>query len=106
MPNVLEFCNITLYADDNVLYFSSKLITEIESKLNSDLRHVCDWLKHNQLILNIKKSQFMLIGSNSRLSRIDSIIISADGKHLEEAQCFPFLGLVINKNLTCMGGPC
>ena len=42
----------------------------------------------------------MLIGSNARLSRIDSIIISADGNHLEEAQCFPYLGLVINKNLT------
>ena len=96
LPNVLEFCNIAWYADDTVLYFSSKLVTEIES----DLRHVCDWLKHNQLTLNIKKSQFMLIGSNARLSRIDSIIISADGKHLEEAQCFPYLGLVINKNLT------
>ena len=59
LPNVLEFCNITLYADDTVLYFSSKLITEIESNLNSDLRHVCDWLKHNQLTPNIKKSQFM-----------------------------------------------
>ena len=100
LPNVLEFCNIALYADDTVLYFSSKLITKIESKLNSDVRHVCDWLKHNQLTLNIKKSQFMLIGSNARLSRIDSIIISVDGKLLEEAQCFPYLGLVINKNLT------
>ena len=100
LPNVLEFCNIALYADDTVLYFFSKLITKIESKLNSDVRHVCDWLKHNQLTLNIKKSQFMLIGSNARLSRIDSIIISVDGKLLEEAQCFPYLGLVINKNLT------
>ena len=35
------------YTDDTVLYFSSKLISEIESKLNSDLRYVCDWLKHN-----------------------------------------------------------
>ena len=42
----------------------------------------------------------MLIDSNARLSRIDSIIFSVDEKHLEEAQCFPYLGLVINKNLT------
>ena len=45
LPNVLEFCNITLYADYTVLYFSSKLIIEIESKLNSDLRNVCDWFE-------------------------------------------------------------
>ena len=75
LPNVLESCSVTLYADDTVLYFSSKRISEIETKMNSDLRQVCDWLKLNQLTLNIKKSQFMLIGSNSRLRRIDSIII-------------------------------
>ena len=83
LPNLLESCCVTLYADDTALYFSSKLISEIETKMNSDLRQVCDWLKLNQLTLNIKKSQFMLIGSNSRLRRIDSIVISADGKQLE-----------------------
>ena len=68
--------------------------------MNSDLRLVCDWLKLNQLTLNIKKSQFMLIGSNSRLRRIESIVISANGKQLKEAQSFPYLGLIINQNLT------
>ena len=68
--------------------------------MNSDLRQVCDWLKLNQLTLNIKKSQFMLIGSNSRLRRIDSIVISADGKQLKEAPCFPYLGFISNQNLT------
>ena len=43
LPNVLESCSVTLYADDTVLYFSSKLISEIETKMNSDLRQVCDW---------------------------------------------------------------
>ena len=38
--------------------------------------------------------------SNSRLRRIDSIVISADGKQLKEAQCFPYLGLIISQNLT------
>ena len=42
----------------------------------------------------------MLIGCNSRLRRIDSIVISADGKQLKEAQCFPYVGLIINQNLT------
>ena len=51
LPNVLESCSVTLYADDTVLYFSSKLISEIETKMNSDLKQVCDWLKLNQLTL-------------------------------------------------------
>ena len=100
LPDVLEFCSVTLYADDTVLYFSSKMISEIETKMNSGLRQVCDWLKLNQLTLNIKKSQFMLIGSNARLHRINSIVLSADGEQLKEAYCFPYLGLIINQNLT------
>ena len=34
LPNILEFCDIFQYADDTVLYLSSKHILEIESKLN------------------------------------------------------------------------
>ena len=39
---------LPLYADDTVLYFSWKCISEIKSKLNSYLRHICDWMKLNQ----------------------------------------------------------
>ena len=42
----------------------------------------------------------MLIGGNIRLSKEESVIISTTGNHLEEAQSFPYIGLVINKNLT------
>ena len=57
-----------MYADDTVLYFSWKCISEIESKLNSYLRHICDWMKLNQL--KTKKLHFMLTGSHARLSTV------------------------------------
>ena len=38
------------------------------------------------------------IFDNARLSRIASLVISASGKHLDEAQCFSYL--VVNNNLT------
>ena len=41
----------------------------------------------------------MLIGSNIRLSKVESITISTNGNHFEEAQSFTYLGLVINENL-------
>ena len=100
LPDVLDHCSVTLYADDTVLYFASKSITEVESKINSDLSRVCSWMRANQLTLNIKKSKFMLIGSIARLSKVDSIVISTDSKPLEEVQSLSYLGIVINKNLT------
>ena len=54
--------------DDTVFNFSQKLISEIESKLN-----VCDWMKPNQLTLDI-----YVTSGNAMLSGTDSITISAD----------------------------
>lgn len=45
----------------------------------------------------------MLVGSHATLSTLDSITISVDNKHLDEVQSFPYLGLVIDKNLTWDG---
>ena len=42
----------------------------------------------------------MLIGSNARLSKVASIVISSDGIPLEEVHSFLYLGIVINNNLT------
>lgn len=61
LPNQLEHCKISMYADDTVLFFSSKSTFDIESKLNSDIINVGNWLKRNQISLNISKSKFMLI---------------------------------------------
>ena len=48
-PYVLDFSNITLYADDTVLYFSSQLISisEFESKFELEPQIRGDWTKLN-----------------------------------------------------------
>ena len=45
----------------------------------------------------------MFVGSHATLSTLDSITISVDNKHLDEVQSFPYLGLVVDKNLTWDG---
>lgn len=44
----------------------------------------------------------MLVGSHATLSTLDSITISVDNKRLDEVQSFPYLGLVVDKNLRGM----
>ena len=100
LPDVLKHCNVTIYADDTVLSYASKSISEFQSKINSDLRRICEWMQANKLTLNTKKSKFMVIGGHARLSKIDSIVILANNTPLEQVSSFPYLGLVINQNLT------
>ena len=100
LPNYLNHYDVTLYADDTVLYVSSKSVYTIESELNSDLNILNWWLTLNRLSLNISKSKFIIIGSNQRLSNLDSISVTVDDKPIEEVSSFTYLGVIINKHLT------
>jgi retron-type reverse transcriptase len=62
LPNCITSCDISMYADDTVIYFSSKSVKNIEGKLNEGLANVQKWFTDNLLTLNEKKSKFMLIG--------------------------------------------
>ena len=78
LPDRLDFFDITLYADDTVLFIYSKSIYSIDSKLNSDLDEVSKWFISHQLTLNINKTKFIIIGSSQRLKKLNSISITTD----------------------------
>ena len=41
LPDVLQFCQVTLYADDTVLYLASKFAADLQRKINADLGRMC-----------------------------------------------------------------
>ena len=83
-------------ADDTVLYVASKSAEDLQRKINADLGHRCKWFRANKLTLNVKKSNFLLIGSSFRLSKAGSINISADNVPLDDVKSYTYLGIVIN----------
>ena len=75
MPNIFKHSKILLYADDTLLYYSSKSACDIEKNVNEDLNLISQWLDQNLLTLNCKKSKFVLFGGNSRLKSFTNISI-------------------------------
>ena len=62
--------NISLqFADDTVIYYSGKSITNIEEMLNYDLLSISKYLKCIELIINLdkNKTEAMLFGTAKRL---------------------------------------
>jgi len=68
-PNIInDLANCTsnnlvstiFFADDTNLFYSGQDISIIESVVNKELIRVEEWLKCNQLTLNIKKSNFIV----------------------------------------------
>jgi hypothetical protein len=53
---------IVVYTDDMTLLVSAKNYDELQSRINSDLKSICSWLKNNKLALNEDKSYFMIMG--------------------------------------------
>ena len=77
VPSVVLHCKIQLYAYDTLLHVSSSSISDIESMLSEDLKHIIEWLNNNFLYLNCSKSKVMLIGSHQRLALVDSFTVRA-----------------------------
>ena len=73
LPSCVDVCKVMMYADDTVIFFSAPLISEIELQLNLELINLSEWLSTNKLILNLKKTEFMVFGTHQRLCRQDRL---------------------------------
>ena len=49
-----------MFADDTTLYLAGTNLRKIAIDLECDLAVIADWLKHNRLLLNVKKSNAMI----------------------------------------------
>ena len=93
-PNCLLNSKAYLYADDSQVYSASHDVSELEIKLNEDLRGIYVWLCANKLQVNLKKTEFMLIGSDQRLNNIlHEPVIIFDGNVLNRVSEAKILGL-------------
>ena len=99
-PRSSTFFKFTMYADDTTL--SSNLnnmnIENASLLLNTELKHVSDWLACNKLSLNIDKTKYMLF--HRKRKNIINPSISINNVNIERVHSFNFLGLTLNTNLT------
>ena len=79
LPIVLERCQILMYADDTVMYFTASNAQEISSTLTSELAKVNDWLVDNSLFIHQGKTECVLFGTGSRLATAN-LSVNIDGK--------------------------
>ena len=68
LPNCLRAAAPRMFADDTNITLSAKMLTELKQALIHELCKLSCWLKANKLILNVAKTELMIIGSRQRLS--------------------------------------
>ena len=100
LPNSLKTSKPSMFADNTNLACIGQNSNEIEIKLNEELENVQRWLTAKKLTLNDEKTEFMLIGSRSRLASIDNgPILKLGYRHIRHVRYKKSLGMVLDEKL-------
>ena len=105
LPCALQSTNVTMYADDTSISYSSKSVAERNEAVNSDLKRLQIWLGGNKLSLKIAKTQCMILGSSSNLKkhhmdkRDPKINLHINEDNLDMIEANKYLGVQIDSEL-------
>ena len=92
--------DIILYADDTVIYYSSKNVSDLESRTNADLQTMSEWFSRNLLTLDISKCNFVIFGSHQKLNRIQDFSVHLEGTCIERTESFKYLGVTLRQSVS------
>ena len=99
-PTVFKNGFIITYADDTSIGCIGKTSNDLETTMNKSLALANSWLFSNRLLINIKKSNFIIIGTRHNVANIDNITLRIDDQTLQQCSSTKLLGIHIDQNLT------
>ena len=102
--NDLPSCNLfskpRMYADDTTLTSSAEDPCVLEHKMNYDMNLIQSWLSAHKLVLNVKKTKYVLIGSQFKLFQINSdFTVKVNNTPLKRVIKHKSLGVQIDESL-------
>ena len=101
LPNCLSSSAAIMFADDTNISTHGSSEVEIQEHLNHDLENIHQWLLANKLTLNKEKTEYMVIGSRQRLSKISNELeIHVGETTIKRVSYAKTLGVVIDDYLT------
>ena len=98
----VEECSLNLYADDTVIFYSGRDLSEMFNTINREINTITKWLNINMLKLNVNKSKAMFIGSKQlkNVNINDSAYgITVNNIDVEFVSSFKYLGIIIDNKL-------
>ena len=101
ITDVIE-TNIVKYADDTVIYWADKDVTNLSKILTNEMRKLEKWMDENELILNAKKgkTEVLVFGTAQRLKRqSEEICIQYKGTKINATTSYRYLGVEIDSTL-------
>ena len=90
----MKYCSIRHFADDTNLLISNISPKKIQDHVNSDLKHLCRWLRANIISLNKSKTELLIFKHpNKKINH--EFKLKMDGKKLYPSKYVKYLGVLI-----------
>jgi hypothetical protein len=101
LPLHIENCNIDLYADDATLDKDGNNVNEIENVLSVELNNLHNWCSLNQLVINVSKTNSILLCSAQKEPHIPKkyLSLSINNMELTHVDNVKILGVTVDKHM-------
>ena len=100
ISNVINKCEIALYADDTVLFTSDLNFGKAISNLQEDLKSLNVWCQNNGIMANTSKTKVMVFGSPHMLAKVHQPEILLNNEPLQNVSVYKYLGFTLDNQLT------
>jgi len=89
---------LSLYADDAALFCKVRDYLSVQTKLQTELNRVMQWVDKNDLQLNAKKCKVMLFGTHKKVHN-KQIVLKREDDIIEQVTQFKYLGVMLDNTL-------
>ena len=101
LPLPVGLFSVMLYANNTVIFSAASSIDQLKLNLSLDLNVVSIWLTANGLFLNLKKTEYIVFGTQQGLVRSESHSpLCMEGKEVSQVKSFKYLGVLLDECLS------
>ena len=99
LNQAIKFCKVHHFADDTDLLCLSNSIKKLNKLVNTDLKHLVNWLNANKISLNVKKAEMVIFQSNQNKFE-GNLKLKLCGKRPYPTESVKYLGVKIDTTLS------
>ena len=102
LPSVVKFSCVESYFDDTKIYlsFSAKDLDTCMTQVIEDLRNIASWCCTNSLLINPRKTKFIVFGVRQLVPKVADIHISLLSQELVPKPYVTDFGILLDSNLS------
>ena len=98
IENFMKDCLTMPFADDTVLLFRALSVETLFKTMESALNDLIKYTRSNRLLINIKKTNYMIFSTIKKVST--ELSLTADGHLIYRVSKFKYLGVIIDELLS------